>query len=118
MKKLIVLALLLAGYSYGWENSFKVTATGGAPIPAAFNNADPQSLVASAMVNNKSFCVFNETGTRISLNTEQASTATPSTVTHYVPAGTLLCDEQPVRYLFIKSDGIAIVAGVVHGFFR
>lgn len=118
MKTLAVFALLFSMQGFGWENSFKITATGGSPIPIAFDNGDAQSLVASAMSTNRVFCVFNETSIRVAINTEQRTSATPSTVTHYVPAGGFICDENRVKYLFIKSDGAAITAGVVHGYFR
>ena len=118
MRKLIIMAMLFCGYSHAWEASFKITATGGAPIPIAFSNINTQSLVKSGLSTNRSFCVFNETTTRIAINTEQQTTANPSVVTHYVPASGFVCDDNAVKNLFIQSDGIAIVAGVVHGFFK
>ncbi len=107
--------------AFGWQNAFEVQATSGSPIPAAFDKNNSQSLVMTGIIKNvpATLCVWNETASRVALNTVSSSTSTPSVVTHRIPANSYLCTTDKMSAVYIQGDqGTITDNNYIHGYVK
>jgi hypothetical protein len=119
MKKLFLCLMLLTGSAFGWQANFIVQGTSGTPIPNAYDTTS-QSRVLTGLFNAKTLCIWNETGTRIAVNTTNWLTTAPASDTHFVPANAFFCtDDKIAGSVSIRSAGSAITDNnYVHGYVK
>jgi hypothetical protein len=120
MKKLILslaFALAFSSPAFAWKAQFSVTASGGAPIPTNFSASNSQSHVLTGLVNVTELCVFNDTGTRVILDTVDWASA-PATDTHKIPAYGFVCVRDNISSDVSIRGESSITAGEVYGFAR
>lgn len=123
MRKLFLAFALLGSLAHaGVLQSFKVTGTGGAPIPVAYSTSDAKSKVATgiAYADAKGVCIYNATSSVIAVNVDNGSSSTAPTADVqdiYLGAGMGYCEKMSVTSrVYIRSDsGSTITAGSVYG---
>jgi len=120
MHRVLALLLLIPIFSLaGPPSSFKITASGGSPIPTAYSAANTQSLAKSGLRYQRWLCVYNSTGSVIAVNTNGTTTLAPTADVGdiYMPAGVGRCLEvDGLNTVYIRSDsGSTITSGVVYG---
>lgn len=123
MGRLIFLGVFLSFLAQGAVvEPFKIIASGGSPIPTAYDPLNSQSLVLSGSVlkGKHQICVFNSTADVIALNVENTNGETaPAADANdiYIPAGVGACRVLPLSSrVYLRSDsGADIVAGTVYG---
>ncbi len=119
-RHIMLLASLVFAAQVSAIESFKITASGGSPIPTAYSTSDTQSKVKTGLRYKSQVCVYNSTASVIAINIDNGDSSTaPSADAKdiYVPASTGACAGPPVSSrVYLRSDsGSTITSGTVYG---
>lgn len=123
MRLLFSLALLVStSLQAGVIVSFKVTGTGGAPIPVAYSLSDAKSKVVTGLLQSaEEVCVYNGTDSIIAVYLDNKATSgtapTADLKDVYVPAVSGFCTKTRLNatVLIRSATGSTITAGTVYG---
>lgn len=115
--------VILSAQGEGAIASFRVTGTGGAPIPASYSASDTKSLVLSSLAGVKKVHVCNDTASVISFSTLGSNSVAPGTGGE-IPVAQNQCASEgngqdvmgQIRAVYIRAPDGAVTALSVRGF--